>query len=101
MLPGEITGKKSAIGESLRKLVSWGSQRSSLRLTVGTTAVPNLAKGGKRARKSVPLSQILAPPVTDPCSGFTPVRVGVGSPSVCGGVIARFGAFQGPAFRGG
>ena len=51
-------------------------------LTVGTTAFPNLANRGKRAGKSIPLSQILAPPVVDPESGFTSVRVGARSLSV-------------------
>ena len=56
-------------------------------LTVGTTAFPNLANRGKRAGKSIPLSHILAPPVVDPESGFTSVRVGARSPSgLCGGV---------------
>lgn len=94
-----MTGKKVASRERLQHLVSWGSQRKSLRLTVGTTAVPNLAKRGKRAGNSIPLSHILAPPVMDPCSGFTSVRVGgVGSPSILGGAIAGLGgAFQGLA----
>ena len=48
-------------------------------LTVGTTAFPNFAKRGKRAGKSTPLSQILAPPVVDPESGFTSVRMGARS----------------------
>ena len=51
-------------------------------LTVGTTAFPNLAKRGKRAGKSIPLSQILAPPAVDPESGFTSVRVGARSLSL-------------------
>ena len=56
-------------------------------LTVGTTVFPNLAKRGKSAGKSTPLSQILAPPVVEPESGFTSVRVGARSPSgLCGGV---------------
>jgi hypothetical protein len=49
--------------------------------TVGTTAAPNLANRGKRAGKFTPLSQILTPPVMDPESGFTSVRIGVCSPS--------------------
>ena len=53
-----------------------------MRLTVATTVVPNLANRGKRAGKLIPLSQILAPPVMGPDSGFTSVSVGVGSPSV-------------------
>jgi hypothetical protein len=83
-------------------------ERQEHELTVGTTADPNLAKRGKRAGKSIPLSQSLAPPVMDPDSGFTSVRVGVGSPSVLGGGIPGLGALLalcgselGPAFRGG
>ena len=69
-----------------------------MRPTVGTTVVPNLAKMGKRGEKLMPLSQILAPPVMDPVSGFTSVSVGVGSPSGLGGPIAsEFGS----AFGGG
>ena len=59
-----------------------------MRPTVGTTVVPNLAKMGKWDEKSIPLSQILAPPVMDPVSGFTSVSVGVGSPSSLGVPIA-------------
>ena len=51
-------------------------------LTVGTTAFPNLANRGNRAGKSIPLSQILAPPVVNPESGFTSVRMGARSPSL-------------------
>ena len=47
-----------------------------MRLTVGTTALPNLANRGTQAGKPLPLSQILAPPTTDPDSGFTSVSVG-------------------------
>ena len=64
-------------------------------LTVGTTAVPNLANRGKRAGKSIPLSQIVAPPVMDPDSGFTSVRVGVPSPSALGGATAWLGGLVG------
>jgi hypothetical protein len=73
-------------------------------LTVDTTAVPNLANRGKRAGKSFPLSQIRAPPVMDPDSGFTSISAGVGSSSVLGETIAWWGVSSesklGPACRG-
>ena len=73
-------------------------------LTVDTTAVPNLANRGMRAGKSFPLSQILAPPVMDPDSGFTSISVGVGCRSVTGGMIAWWGLLSkselGPVFGG-
>ena len=94
-----MTGKKDASREGLRNLVSWGLQRSSLMLTVGTTVVPNLAKRGREAGKSNPLSQIVAPPMMDPRLGLTSVRVGAGSPSVLG--QGKSGLGLGPAFRGG
>ena len=69
--------------------------RQKYRPTVGTTVVPNLAKRGNIAGKPIPLSQILAPPVMEPDSGFTSVRMGEGSPfafdegiSLSGGVMA-------------
>jgi len=72
-------------------------------LTVGTTAVPNLANRG-RVGKSSPLSQIRTPPVMDPDSGFTSASVGVGPSPALGGVIA-WGVVSsesklGPALRG-
>lgn len=51
-------------------------------LTVGTTVVPNLANSGNVVGKSIPLSQTVAPPVMDPDSGFTSVRMGAVSLSV-------------------
>jgi len=73
-------------------------------LTVDTTAVPNLANRGKRAGKSFPLSQIRAPPVMDPDSGFTSISVGTGSTSVPCGITAWWGVSSesklGLAFRG-
>ena len=51
-------------------------ERQTHDLTVGTTVVPNLANRGNVDGKSIPLSQILAPPVMDPESGFTSVRMG-------------------------
>ena len=51
-------------------------------LTVGTTVVPNLANRGNVVGKSIPLSQIVAPPVMDPESGFTSVSMGAVSPSI-------------------
>ena len=80
-----------------------------MRLTVGTTALPNLANRGKRAGKSIPLSQILAPPVTDPDSGFTSVSVGSAPSSVlgwatpccCWGGPQGIGSGLGAAFWGG
>jgi len=76
-------------------VVSWGSQHKFLRLTVGTTAVPNLAKSLKPVGISIPVSQIVAPPVMDPESGFTSVRVGMDPSSVLGGAIAGGGASRG------
>ena len=74
-----------------------------MRLTVGTTVVPNLANRGNKAGKSIPLSQILAPPETDPDSGFTSVSVGVGSPSVLSACmvdcLVGSGLEMGPAFQ--
>ena len=73
-------------------------------LTVATTAVPNLANRGKTAGKSFPLSQILAPPVIDPDSGFTSISVGVGCRCILGGMIAWWGVSSkpqlGPGFGG-
>jgi len=86
----------------------WALERKKHALAVGTTAAPNLANKGKRAGKSIPLSQILTPPVVDPESGFTSVRVGVRSPSLFGGEVAWLrgsmmitGAEPGSAFGGG
>ena len=74
-------------------------------LTVGTTAFPNLANRGKRAGKSIPLSHILAPPVVDPESGFTSVRVGARSLSLevvlSGSSMIPTGSGLEPAFCGG
>ena len=79
-------------------------KREGYVLTVGTTAFPNLAKRGKSAGKSIPLSQILAPPVVDPESGFTSVRVGARSLSSevvwSGSPMMLTGAGLQPAFRG-
>lgn len=73
-------------------------------LTVGMTAVPNLANRGKRAEKSFPVSQILAPPVMDPDSGFTSISAGAGCRSVLGEMIVWWEASSeselGPAFGG-
>ena len=66
-------------------------------LTVGTIAVPNLANKGQTVGKSVPMSQILAPPVIDPDRGFTSISIGVDCRSVLGGMIA---SELGPAFGG-
>ena len=78
-----MTGKKVVGRESLKKFDwKWGTKRKPVLLTVGTTLVPNLAKRGRRAGKSIPLSQILTPPVVDPDSGFTSVSVGRGPPSI-------------------
>ena len=63
-------------------------ERQKHDLTVGTTVVPNLANSGDVVGKSIPLSQTLAPPVMDPDSGFTSVRVGVVSLSVLVGGIS-------------
>ena len=78
------------------------------KLTVDTTAVPNLANRGNRAGKSNPLSQIVTPPVIGPDSGFTSVRVGTDSPSALGraigwlgGLMASSGMELEPAPRGG
>ena len=74
-----------------------------MRLTVGTTVVPNLANRGNKAGKSIPLSQILTPPVMGPESGFTSVSVGVGSSSVLSAcmVDCRVGSGldMGPTFQ--
>ena len=100
----QITRKKAAGEEILRNLIKQGSKGVSMVLTVDTTAVPNLAYRRKRAGKSIPLSQIRAPPVMDPDSGLTSKSVGVGSGSVLGGTIAWWGVLSesklGPAFRG-
>ena len=73
-------------------------------LTVDTTAVPNLANSGNTAGKSLPLSQILAPPVMGPDSGFTSMSKGVGCWSTLSGMIAWWGVLSelelGPAFGG-
>ena len=99
-----MTGKKGTRGESLRNLIRQCSKVIPMALTVDTTAVPNLANRGKTAGKCFPLSQILAPPVMDPDSGFTSIRVGEGCRSVVGGMIAWWGVLSeselGPAFRG-
>ena len=63
-------------------------------LTVDTTEVPNLANRWKSAGKSIPLSQILAPPIMDPDSGFTSISVGVGCWFVLGGMIAWWGVLS-------
>ena len=91
----QMAGKKVTGGESLGSLINGGSKGRPFGLTVGTTALPNLANSGS-AGKLIPLSQILAPPVTDPDSGFTSVSVGSGVPSVLGGVIVRTGCFETP-----
>ena len=62
--------------------------------TVDTTAVPNLANRGGAAEKSLPWSQILAPPVMDPDWGFTSVSVGIGRRSVLVGMIAWWGGLS-------
>ena len=77
-------------GQSIRKCLT----KVINELTVGTTAVPNLANRGKSAGKSIPLSQIVAPPVMDPDSGFTSVRVGADSPSVLGGAMGWSGGLM-------
>ena len=103
-----MTSKKDTGGKGLRNLVSSDPQSKTMWLTVGMTAVPNRANSGKTAGKSIPLSQILAPPVMEPDSGFTSVSVGVGSPSVLGGGTAWLSGFEAldgsearPAFWGG
>src|SRR5882757_891981 len=86
--PGAVAeGRRQARRKGLLNV--WGGRLEKAskvinELTVGTTAVPNLANRGKRAGKSIPLSQIVAPPVMDPVIGFTSVRVGAHSPSVLG-----------------
>src|SRR5258706_3183828 len=98
-----MTGKKGTGGESLLNVIRYGSKGISMALTVDTTAVPHLANRGKTAGKSFPLSQILAPHVIDPDSGFTSTSVGVGCRSVLGRMIAWWGVLSkselGPAFE--
>ena len=99
-----MTGKKGTGRESLRSVIREGTKGICMVLTVDTTAVPNLANRGKTAGKSFPLSQILAPPVMDPDSGFTSISVGVGCRFVLGEVIAWWGVLSkselGSAFGG-